>query len=399
MHMPYRRTRLPTALSNLAPRRFSSAGLGLKSAALALVAALGCGAAMAQAAGQASTQGPAVPVATVALRPVGSAVVLDGTLQAVRQSTLSAQANGRIAQLNVKAGDRVRAGQVLAVIDDRVTQAGVAQAQAGVAQAQAGRAQALAQLQDAQAHFKRTQELHTQGFVSKSALEMAEARLKVAQAGAQQAQAGEAQAVAGQTQSSLAQGYTRLTAPYDGFVMATHAEAGDLAAPGVPVLTVYAPQPLRAVAHVPASQAGLAQRASRIEIGLPQNGGMAWVAPVARTRLPAADPVSQTVEWRLELAAENAAQLIPGQQVSVRFVAGDEQRLVLPASAVLRRGELTAVYVVPAGTTGSGFALRAVRLGASHGEAGVEVLSGVKAGDTVALDPVRAGLAGARPAP
>ena len=50
-------------------------------------------------------------VATVALRPVGSAVVLDGTLQAVRQSTLSAQANGRIAQLNVKAGDRVLIGK------------------------------------------------------------------------------------------------------------------------------------------------------------------------------------------------------------------------------------------------------------------------------------------------
>ena len=327
--------------------------------------------------GAALAQAPSVPVAEVALRPVGAGLALDGTLQAVQQSTLSAQASGRIAQLNVKAGDRVRAGQVLAVIDDRLTQAGVAQAQAGVAQAQAQRLQA-------EAHLKRTRELHRQGFLSQAALDQAETQYQAAMAGTEQARAGA-------TQSSLAQGFTRLTAPYDGFVLATHAEAGDLAAPGVPVLTVYAPQPLRAVAYVPASRAGLAQGAERVEVQLP--GGQ-WVAPVARTRLPAADPVSQTIEWRLDLSPEHAAQQVPGQQVRVRFVAGSQERLVVPASALLRRGELTGVYVV----TPAGFALRAVRAGSDHGEAGVEVLSGVKAGDRVALDPVRAGLAGAQAA-
>jgi RND family efflux transporter MFP subunit len=308
-------------------------------------------------------------------------MALDGTLQAVKQSTLSAQASGRIAQLNVKAGDQIRAGQVLAVIDDRVTQAGVAQAQAGVAQAEA-------QLHNAEAQVQRTRDLRAQGFISQAALDTAEAQFRAAQAGA-------AQARAGATQSSLAQGFTRLTAPYDGYVLSTHAQAGDLAAPGVPVLTVYAPQPLRAVVHVPASRAALAQDAKRIEVQLP-NGQ--WVAPASRTRLPAADPVSQTIEWRLDLSAQDAAQQVPGQQVQVRFVAGEEQRLVLPASAVLRRGELTAVYVVAPEGSKAGFVLRAVRLGTNHGDAGLEVIAGVKAGDRVALDPVRAGLAGAQAA-
>jgi len=320
----------------------------------------------------------AVPVAAVALRPVGLGVDLDGTLQAVKQSTLSAQASGRVAQLLVKAGDRVRAGQLLAVIDDRVTQAGMAQAQAGVAQAQAQLAQADTQL-------KRTRELHAQGFVAQAALDAAETQFKAASAGADQARAGA-------TQSSLAQGYTRLTAPYDGHVLATHVEAGDLAAPGVPVLTVYAPQPLRAVTHVPATRAGVAQAAQRIEVQRPDGR---WITPAGRTRLPAADPVSQTVEWRLDLAPADAIDLLPGQQVRVRFVAGEQQRLLLPASAILRRGELTAVYLA---SVQGGFALRAVRLGTDHGPAGVEVVSGVKAGDRVALDPVRAGLSGARAA-
>ena len=105
--------------------------------------------------------------------------------------------------------------------------------------------------------------------------------------------------------------------------------------------------------------------------------------------------MSQTIEWRLELPPEAAQTLLPGQQVRVRFAAGQTQRMVVPISAVLRRGELTAVYVA----SGKGFVLKAVRLGADHGPDGVEVAAGLSAGDLVALDPVRAGLAGATAGP
>ncbi len=181
--------------------------------------------------------------------------------------------------------------------------------------------------------------------------------------------------------------------------MQTHAEAGALAMPGTPVLTVYAPQPIRAVVHVPASLQGAAQQAQLAEVRLP--GSERWVKPVASTSLPAADPVSQTVEWRLDLSAADGANQVPGRQVRVRFVGNSEQqRLTVPASALVRRGELTAVYLVSPRGEGqpSGFSLRAVRTGSGHGEAGVEVLSGLKSGDRVALDPVRAGLSGAEPA-
>ncbi len=331
---------------------------------------------------QAPAVGPEVPVLALGERAVGAGLLIDGSLQAVRQSVLSAQASGRIATLSVKAGDRVKAGQVLAVIDDRATQAGVAQAQAGVAQAEAN-------LANARAAFERTRELRAQGFVAQAALDGAQAQFRAAEAGA-------AAARAGQTQASVAQGFTRLTAPYDGWVLATHAQAGSLAMPGAPVLTVYAPQPIRAVVFVPASQQSLASQAQRVEVRLPDGR---WVEPEARTALPAADPVSQTVEWRLDLSAADGADQVPGRQVQVRFVGGEAQRLVVPASALLRRGELTAVYVVtPRADGAQGFALRAVRAGIGHGEAGVEILSGLKAGDRVALDPVRAGIAGARPA-
>ncbi len=350
----------------------------LSLAGLMLVAVMGVARA------QAGT--PDVAVAEIGSRAVGQGVVLEGSVQAVRQSTLSAQASGRIAQLLVKAGDRVRSGQLLAIIDDRMTQAGVQQAQAQVAQADA-------QLANARATWNRTQDLFKQGFLSKSALDAAETQFKAAQASANGA-------LAGQSQSQLAQGYTRLTAPYDGWVLSTHAEAGDLASPGAPVLTVYAPQPIRALVHVPVSRQPAATPAPTIEVRLPDGR---WVAPAARTALPAADPVSQTVEWRLDLPAEATVGLVPGQQVQVRFSSGQAQRLTVPTAAVFRRGEMTAVYVArtPAGGAADrqpAFVLRAVRLGANHGEAGYEVLAGLSGGEWVALDPVRAGLKGAAPA-
>ena len=327
-----------------------------------------------------------VPVTQVGNQSVGQGLELEGKLEAVKQSTVSALASGRVVQLAVKAGDKVHAGQVLAVVDDRMTVAGVSQAQAQVAQADAN-------LANTRLQTERTRELHAKGFVSRSALDQADAQLKAALAAAQGAQAG-------QVQSQVAQGHTRLEAPYDGWVLATHVQPGDLAMPGTPVVTVYAPQPIRAVAHVPASRIVQVRQAQKVEVGLSDGQ---WVQPVVRTAVPAADPVSQTVEWRLDLPAAATAGVMPGQPVQVRFASGQAERLTVPAQAVFRRGELTAVYAVSGPAGQEQFVLRAVRLGAanggSKGDPGYEVLAGLRSGEKVALDPVRAGLAGARPAP
>ena len=85
---------------------------------------------------------------------------------------------------------------------------------------------------------------------------------------------------------------------------------------------------------------------------------------------------------------------MPGQRVRVRFDGAEAARRTVPSSAVLRRGELDAVYVA----RGDRFALRAVRLGSAHGDE-VEVLGGLADGERVAIDPVRAGLADASPRP
>ena len=346
-----------------------------------LVSAL---AGLAFAAGAASAAPTPVPTLTVGAGAAVNGFSLEGTLQAQQQITVSSQTAGRVLALAVKAGDRVKAGQWLARIDDRDLQLGVAGGDAGVAQAQA-------LLVQAEQNASRTRELRSQGFLSAAALDTAAAQLQAAQAALRQAQAGRGQA-------ALARGQATVTAPFDGVVLATQVDVGDLATPGRALLTLYSPGRLRAVVQVPASRTAAARTATRVDITLPDGQQL---QAALRTELPGTDSVSQTVEWRLDLPSVPAAGLQPGQPVQVRFVGGAAGAapagLSIPASAVLRRGELTAVYAVDA-ARGEHFVLKAVRLGVAQGDS-VPVLAGLKAGERIATDPVRAGLAGAQPLP
>ena len=336
-------------------------------------------------------------VLTVAPTATPGSLEIEGTVQALRQATVAAQISGNVLALAVKAGDRVKAGQVLARMDDRDTAAGLARSEAGVAQAEA-------ELRLARSAVYRTRELRSQGFISQAALDAAETQWKAAQAGAQAAGSARSQA-------ALARGFATVTAPFDGVVLATHLDAGELANPGRPVATLYEPGALRAVVQVPATRAATARAATQRQVRLP--GAGAWVDPLRSAELPVTDPVAQTNEWRLDLPASAGVQ--PGQSVTVRFAGaapaaaaaqgegagrgaapvGATTQLSLPPDAVLRRGELEAVYLARQGR----FVLRAVRLGPALADGRVQVLAGLKAGDAVAADAVRAGLAGAVPAP
>jgi len=317
-----------------------------------------------------------VPVVTAGPKSVATGVEIDGVVEPIKQSLVSSQASGRVSALMVKAGDPVKAGQLLATVDDRETQT-------GVQRSQAQQVQSDSELRNAQLNVSRTRDLQAKGFVSQAALDTAELQLKAAQAGRDQASAG-------LRQSALSQEFTRVTAPYDGYVSDTLVQAGDLAVPGKPLLSMYSPHAYRVVVHVGVSQQVSTRAAVQVEV---QQAGSEWVKPIAQQLLPAADALSQTLQWRLDLPTMPGAPWVPGQQVRVRFVGGASQRITLPATAVLRRGELTAVYVAG----GPGFVMRVVRLGRQLGQGQVEVLAGLLPQDRVALDPVQAGLLGAQP--
>lgn len=318
---------------------------------------------------------PAVDTIEVRTRPVRSSLEFDATLEAIRQSTVAAQVSGNIVERLVRAGDRVRAGQPLVRIDERDAQAAVARSDAAIAQARAERI-------DAQAAVERNLALVERGFLSRAALDSSRARLDAAKA-------AEQQALAGSRQTTLARSFTTVTAPYAGIVLATHVDAGDLAVPGRAVATIYEPGAIRAVVHVPLSALSLAQEAKDVEVRFAS--GQALV-PALRILVPGVDPVAQTRELRLEFAESVQVPGVPGQRARVRFDGAEAARRTIPQRAVLRRGELDAVYVARADR----FALRAVRLGSEHGDE-IEVLGGLAEGERIAADPVRAGLVAATP--
>lgn len=319
-------------------------------------------------------QATPIPTATVGLQQGSDSGVLDGVIQPVKQSTVSSQASGRIATFLVKAGDRVKAGQLLATIDDREAMVGQQRSQAQIDQAEAD-------LRNAKANFERTKDLQAKGFISRAALDTADAQLK-------SAQAQRDQATAANRQSALAQSFTKVTAPFEGWILQTDAQAGELAVLGKPLLVIYAPLPLRVVVQVPASRTRQISQTTDVQVQA-GDADAGWITPVTRNIVPASDPVAQTTEWRLDLPPAQSAALVPGQQVRVKFTtatSATRQLLAVPEQAIVRRGELTAVYV----QSGKQFTLRAVRLGQRLGPQGTEVLAGLKAGDVVALDTLRA---------
>lgn len=304
----------------------------------------------------------------------GDIHVAEGVVEAVRQSVISAQVAGRITQLAVKAGDRVKPGQVLVRID---SQAAAQQANASQALVSAARAQ----LEMARKDLARQQQLFQKQFISRAALDQAEAQFKATEAAVRGtlAQAGVAN-----TQT----GFFTLAAPYAGIVAEVAAEVGDMALPGKPLLTLYDPAEMRVVAALPQSKVAQLSPtgAVRLELTtLPET--QRWQQASAVQILPTADAGSQTMQVRLVLPAM-AVPVTPGMFARAYFpLAGDKQsRLLIPARAVVHRTELTAVYVVtPTGQV----QLRQVRLGKPLGDE-IEVLAGVSAGERVALDPIAA---------
>lgn len=330
------------------------------------------------AAAEAPSAPPTLQVYTVQAGGSRTSQSHEGRVEALRQTSVAAQVAGAIVQLAVKPGDTVQAGQLLMRLDARSADQG---AQASEAQAQVARAQ----LDLARRELDRQQQLFRQHFISQAALDQAEAQFKATDA---QVQAQLAQAGAARSQSA----WYQLRAPYAGVIAEVPVVQGDMALPGRSLAVIYDPAALRVTAHVPQAEAIEAQAAAASQgtsamplIDIPALG-LTGVVPSRVQWLPTVDGSSGTVELRAELPAA-VRGLVPGQFARVRLQAtasaGRAGALLVPLQTVVRRAEMTGLYVLtPQGQP----LLRQVRLGEVRGTL-VEILSGLKAGDRVALEP------------
>ncbi len=313
---------------------------------------------------------------SVELREMDVDYTAEALIEAVRQSTVSAQIAGRIVELRFDVGDYVQKGQVIARIDERAVSQAEAASVAQVREAQAA-------LANARAQYERSKQLLAQKFISQAALDQSEAAYKSAQARVSALLAGAGQAA---TEKSFA----TIVAPYSGVVAARHVELGEMATPGKPLLTGFDPSTLRVVANVPQAEVAAIQAGAKARVEVPSLGR--WVDVKSLVIVPSADPRTHTTRIRLELPAD-VRGVYPGVYARAHFVVGRALKLLVPRAALVRRSEVTAVYVI--GADGAP-RLRQVRLGDAADENFVEVLAGLQAGERVALEPVKAGMATAK---
>lgn len=310
----------------------------------------------------------------VELTPVADEIVADAVVESTRQTTIAAQVAGRITGLYVKAGDRVSAGQKLLAVDQRAVDQQLAAVRAQAAAAQAERDVARRELE-------RTQFLFDKQYVSQAALDRAKARYQSASSMTLARQADAGAAAVGPSLHSIA-------APYAGAIAGVEVELGSMAMPGMPLVTLFDPGALRAVATVPQARVAALNDTLPVRIELPDAPvALQWQTATSVTVLPVTDPLSDSVKVRLALPATAGAAARPGMFARAHFLVGTPRpRLMVPLSAIVRRTEVTAVYVV----AGDGRAtLRQVRLGEARADR-VEVLAGLSAGERIALDPLAA---------
>ncbi len=282
-----------------------------------------------------------------------------GFVVAQRRAAVASKATGRLLELNVREGSRVKSGELLARLDASDIQAQFAVAQAAVSQAQALAAQGAALLRqsqvefdNAQAELARSVQLHSAGFVSLQALDATQRRLDAARAAVASAQAGVAQGRSGITQAlaqlavqRVNQGYTEIRAPFDGVVLAKNANVGDLITPfsnaagsqGA-VVTLADLSTLEVEADVSEGSLGKVKVGQPVEIQLDALPGQRFRGQVASI-VPTVDRAKATVMTKVRFEQLDP-RILPEMSAKVAFLsqrASDEDLkavLAVPAKAL-----------------------------------------------------------------
>lgn len=306
------------------------------------------------------------------LRPVRTAVVaesgagewlLSGDVRPRYETRLSFRLSGQMLARKVEVGQRVQAGQTVAVLDGRDARLAESSARAALAQAQT-------QATLAQADLKRFTELRAKNFISQAEYDRRANALATAQS-----QLAAARAQAAQVANQV--GYATLIADVAGVVTAVEAEAGQVVAAGQTVVRVAQPGEKEIVFAVPESQRSFMEGSSSFQVSLNAVPGKTWKAKL-REVSPAADPVTRMYAARASIL-EAGDEIELGMSAAVEVASAAARKIEVPIAALHSRGADPQVFVVePKGTVRA----QKVKTGGVTGER-VVIESGLQPGDVV----------------
>ncbi len=328
-----------------------------------------------------------VTLATVGASSVDSYYETSGTVKAKTTSVIASRTMGTVTSVKVQGGARVKAGDLLLVLDDREAVQRVAAAEAGVREAQMALESAAQDKSLAEITRERYRNLYQEKAVTRQEMDQIEARGKVA--GLHYERAGEAlsRARALLAEARVQEGFTRIRAAAAGVVTEKRIEEGSLAAPGTPLMTVEDTSGFRLEAYVDERLSG------RVKVGTPVV--IVFESPARRIPgtvaevYPAVDPTTRTFLIKIGLSAPSLKSGLFGR---VLILEGRKEILLIPQGAVVEKGQLTGVYAVDDRGI---MTYRLIKRGRPYGEK-VEVLSGLKTGERIAVEGVEKAIDGGR---
>lgn len=377
------------------PRRFAATAL-LTAGSLA---GAGCGTSH-EAVPAPDTRTPiAVTAAPVVSTQIRESIEAGGIVQARTTATVSGRLLATIREVRVMPGDRVRRGQTLVVLDGRDLSAAARQATTARSAQDEGVLAARAALEAARAGQVLARANHTRiaALASRkaataqeldgatSARAAADAQVAGAEAQVRQAEAGLASAGAASDQAGVMASFATVTAPFDGVVVEKLADVGTLAAPGMPLLRLEDRSRFTLDIRLDEGRAAGLAVGTAVPVSIDQPDGKALtfeskVVELAR----GVDSGTRTVIVKLGLPGE--AGLTSGLFGRAHFPGPAKQGLLIPADAVVRRGQMTSVFVVD----GEHARLRLVTVGraaAPSAPSSVEAVSGLVADERVIVAP------------
>lgn len=292
------------------------------------------------------------------------------TVKSTTSTIVSSMIMGKITSLRVKEGDRVRAGQLLLTIDSSDIAQKALGAQAGINEAMKAVEAADQNRNLVNKTYQRYKNLYNEKVMTRQEFDTISTQKRVADIEYQRTLEGVKRAQAGLGEVAVYQGYSRITAPISGIVVAKNADLGNIAAPSQPLLTIEKDSAIEIEADINESLI------NRISAGTPvylESDGTTIQSTITRI-IPKVDPTTRTFKAKIAISG-----LKSGQYVKVKIPVGSKTALYVPQNAVVQKGQLAGVYAVDDKNIVS---YRLIRTGKQIGSQ-FEVLSGLNSGDKI----------------
>jgi multidrug efflux pump subunit AcrA (membrane-fusion protein) len=383
-----------------------------RSCPLALIAALAAATAGCSKSGETAqarsrdTGAKRVDVETVKKESTRRSVEVVGTLAAVDQVTISSEADGKVSRVLADLGDRVSAGETLIRLDNEKQQYNSDQQKAALARALAQYGapdpqhlpdiektpdvqKAAAELQQAKQAHERAQELQRRALIPKQQLDDAEATLRAKQASfesaLQTAKNLRASIQGSEATAKLADRQLRDTdirAPFDGYIEKRLVNIGELVKTQMPVMTIVRMDPLKVMAEIPERMAPWISAGQPIELRVDAYPDKTFTGKLSRIS-PAVNTSTRAFPFEA-LVPNQGATLKPGTFARVHIETGrTDETLTVSYAALQYRYGVNRVFVVE----GDKLVVRELKIGERLGDR-VEILSGLKAGEQIAITDV-----------